>query len=298
MQQSIPLVGLSSAKSTTTSLSDQPSSKPASSADIAAVSPHVDCQSQFSQSQRPRRGGQCKVCLRQLSLTTTGVIHQHGRPCCPGTGQHPVEGSVIEVDHAARPVAANNDAVASDSSRPMRHDDFANALKSSRCLVLKRIPKASRYLAANTLSNVLSRVVNTSDSLEAWYDVLLFGHVCFGVPGQRGGKRHLSSLASKVNKALEAFPTNTRQPDSKTGAQVRKQNSKYNLAARVSEKLEDGDVRGAIRLQLVTIRLHHTATRRSPFFVSNTCRAPHHSTFHCRHRLMNHLAWLFKSLLF
>ena len=55
----------------------------------------------------------------------------------------------------------------------------------------------------------------------------------------------MSSLASKVNKALEAFPSNTR---SKTVTRVRKQASEYKLAARVSEKLEEGDIRGAIRL--------------------------------------------------
>ena len=182
-------------------------------------------------------------------MTSTGVIHQHGRPRCPGTGCQPVDGSVVETGHTVRPTAANYDVDAADSHlTPTSHQDFTDALKSSRFRVLKRIPKASRLLAANTLSDVLSRVINTPDSLEAWYDLLLFGHACFGVPGQRGGKRHMSSLASKVNKALEAFQTNTRQTHSNTVSQVRKKAGKYNLAARVSEKLEEGDVRGAIRL--------------------------------------------------
>ena len=76
------------------------------------------------------------------------------------------------------------------------------ALKSSWRRVLKCIPKASRLLAATTLSNVLSRVINT---LEAWYDLMLFGNVCFGLPGQRGGKCHMSSLPPRSTRHSKPF---------------------------------------------------------------------------------------------
>ena len=79
---------------------------------------------------------------------------------------------------------------------------------------------------------------------------MIFTYICFGVPGQRGGRRHLSSLASKVNAAVACFPA------SYVPVPVHRQNKPFksrqlpdvNLAARVSSKLEDGDIRRAIRL--------------------------------------------------
>ena len=68
------------------------------------------------------------------------------------------------------------------------------------------------------------------------------------VPGARGGKRHISSLASKVNKALDAYLSTTQSPQPVHQSNTRRASTTDNIAARISEKLDDGDVRGAIRL--------------------------------------------------
>ena len=64
--------------------------------------------------------------------------------------------------------------------------------------------------------------------------------------GQRGGQRHMKSLASKVNAAIGSFlvpltPVPRQKP-------FKNRSSSDNLAARVSSKLVDGDIRGANRL--------------------------------------------------
>ena len=77
-------------------------------------------------------------------------------------------------------------------------------------------------------------------------DLLMFSFTCFGVPGQRGGQRRLNSLASKVKAAIASFPASFSPVPQQKPPKIRP--SKDNLAARVSSKLEEGDIRGAIRL--------------------------------------------------
>ena len=121
-------------------------------------------------------------------------------------------------------------------------------LRRHRCRVLKRVPKASRIPAAEKLASTLQQVLANPDNIPKWTDLLLFTYSCFGVPGQRGGKRHLSSLTSKVNQAIANFPT-VYPPDSAGVRHSPKRRTKPDdLAARVSSKIEDGDIRGAIRL--------------------------------------------------
>jgi hypothetical protein len=120
-------------------------------------------------------------------------------------------------------------------------------LHQRRCRVLKRVPKASRIAAADKLAETLRRIVADPDCIDKWMNLLLFTFACFSVPGQRGGKRHLSSLASKVNQAVAAFPS-VIPPSSAVKQQKPPKSSNGNLAARVSSKLEEGDVRGAIRI--------------------------------------------------
>jgi hypothetical protein len=127
-------------------------------------------------------------------------------------------------------------------------EDIIDTIKAERCRLLKRIPKASRALAADKLATVLSRIIAKSDDKVAWCDLLRFSYACFAVPGGRAGKRHQQSLTAKVNIALNAYPNISQRPQSNQQPRRRRVGNADNIAARISEKLEDGDVRGAIRL--------------------------------------------------
>jgi len=77
---------------------------------------------------------------------------------------------------------------------------------------------------------------------------LLFSYTCLGVPGQRGGRRHKSSLATRVNKAVSDFPTVVQSSQGDRRQKLSASRSTSNFAARVSSKLEEGDVKGAVQL--------------------------------------------------
>jgi len=127
-------------------------------------------------------------------------------------------------------------------------EDIIDTIKAERCRLLKRIPKLSRTIADDKLATVLSRIIVKSDDRMAWRDLLLFSYACFAVPGGRAGKCHHQSLTAKVNNALNAFPNISQYPQSNEQPRRRRVGNVDNFAARISEKLEDGDVRGAIRL--------------------------------------------------
>jgi hypothetical protein len=81
----------------------------------------------------------------------------------------------------------------------------------------------------------------------------MFAKCCLKIPDGRGGKKFDTSLATKVNKNIAAFPSSFSVDAQSVNSNKRKQMFSQNadsqhLARRVSEKIEDGDVRGAIRL--------------------------------------------------
>jgi len=220
-----------------TTAADRPHKSPVSSQSTEKDST-ADC----------RRSGQCVQCLRVLSLTAAGLLHSHG-PGCSGSGKQPVVGSVTCVTlHSQRIVQSSTAATNCSSASPIRTSvDIMEQLRHRRVRVLKRVPKSSRIPAAEKLGETLRQVIDNPDCVDKWIDLLLFTFSCFGVPGQRGGKRHISSLASKINAAVASFPSTS--PSVRHPPQPAKlSHSPDNMAERVSSKLEEGDIRGAIRL--------------------------------------------------
>ena len=169
------------------------------------------------------------------------------------TGHPPVEGSVNNkpTNHSDKPVTAQHITT--------HQDEFIDTIKSERCRLLKRIPKDSRILAAEKLSTILERIITKPDDAMLWLSLLRFSHACLAVPGGRGGRRHLSSLAAKVNKALDAYLLSTTQILQPV-LHVRKRgpSTTDNIAARISEKLNDGASEEPSVWQPVKTRWLHT----------------------------------------
>jgi hypothetical protein len=133
----------------------------------------------------------------------------------------------------------------SSSSSTQSSADIMELLHHHRCRALKRVPKASRLSAAEKLAEVLRQIVADPDCVEEWLHLLTFSFSCFGIQGQYGGKRHLSSLASKVKAATAKFSAVSTTPVQQQKV-FKSRPPSDNIAARVSAKLEDGDIRGAV----------------------------------------------------
>ena len=214
---------------------------------VNAPKPMETSSSQTSHRSHEKKSGQCSVCLRVICLTSTGLIYKHG-PGCSGSSQQPIDGSVSNSQSTGSMESSlPNSTEATTKPGQKSSKEIIDLMLAKQGKILKRIPKASRILAAERFAKVLTEIINDADSVDKWIDLLLFGVVCFAVPGNRGGKKHCSSLATKVNQVLIGFPVNSETPNKANKLRNFKQNPS-SLAARVSNKLEDGDIRGAIRL--------------------------------------------------
>jgi len=139
----------------------------------------------------------------------------------------------------------------------MTSDDYLIRMRDGmRCRLLKRIPKGSRLAAAEKLTQLLTIVIANHNNLEAWIHLMLFPSCCLKVPGSRGGRKHKKALAGKLNQIIRLYPgkpvASNELPRAHRFAVAQKSFNKRTemerLAARVSEMLEDCDVKGAVRL--------------------------------------------------
>ena len=205
----------------------------------------MESSSQTSHRSHEKKSGRCSVCLCVICLTSTGLIYKHG-PGCTGSSQLPIDGSISN-SQSQGSFGSSIPSSTEATTKPCHESskEIIDLLLAKQGKVLKRIPKASRIFAAERFAKVLTGVISDTDSVDKWIELLLFGVVCFAALGNRGGKKHCSSLATKVNQVLISFPLNSETPNKANKPRNFKQNPS-SLAARVSNKLEDGDIRGAI----------------------------------------------------
>ena len=203
-----------------------------------------ECQS-TSQPQDPFRA-QCPICLRTMPLTKAGLIRVHSpvEDRCPGSRNPP-------------------------SSLPQRERTPAQDFRPRRPSVniLKRIPRASRGLAARMLATILD-LVSTDNSAATWDCLFQFAPRCLRVPKRSG---HCRSLASHVNQMIreEADPESPQQSSVK---QYRRQprDPLETLLVRVASKLEEGDFKGQSDLPAQKTPLQNPTTEPSRPLKTNT----------------------------
>ena len=109
--------------------------------------------------------------------------------------------------------------------------------------ILKRVPRASRNLAAKKLSSILDDVVSTNND-PSWDRLFRFAPRCLHTPKRGGRNWNLTAIVNRNirdegDQILAEKPTLKHQP---------KKNAAHTLAARVASKLEEGDFKGARRL--------------------------------------------------
>lgn len=114
--------------------------------------------------------------------------------------------------------------------------------------ILKRIPRASRGSAAKKLGGLLDAVVN-NNNLVSWSRLLYFAQCCLKIPTRRRGS---DSLASRVNNQIRSAslsPPSPTPPASRYKCKAPNARDPLEfLATRVSAKIEEGNLRGAVHL--------------------------------------------------
>jgi len=123
---------------------------------------------------------------------------------------------------------------------PAPADGFSHPQLVRRCI--KHIPKSARPACAQSYAQLLRRCTGNPHNLHAWEELLNFDRDVLAQP-TRGGKRH--NLASVIKKrTMEPHTADHEIVSHKT----KSTDAATLLANAVSAKIEDGNIRAAIRM--------------------------------------------------
>ena len=221
-------------------------------------------------SQASSNKGTCPVCkIANICLIAkSGTLRKHGHSgnnsACPGSygpPKHFVPASDVDSqrDPEQRPFQHNVD---DDHSAVSVQEDFNNFIirlssGSSSSPILKWIPKGARVAASTLLSKLIQAILDAPDDIKGWKRFLGFASACFAKPS-RGGKSR--NLTKSVLRQIASYSTETvlvHEQQEVTESNRKERNSgAFNhpvdvdsaIAKRAAAKLEEGNVKGAIRL--------------------------------------------------
>lgn len=209
-----------------------------------------------------KKCGSCRVCFatRQLHMKD-GTVHNHGPRSNPCSGSHqPPLPDSVQLRQVTSVTAASASADPEDtiparqlSSTPL---SIATAVLHPRCnnsLILKRIPKGARPSTANLLLKLIRDVLQHPLSTASWSKLFGFPSACLTKPIRGGKSRNLTTQIVKNvfqydQGAIElpSKPPGFHSPHRVNPAKT--QTHDEAIARMASVKLEDGDVKGAVRL--------------------------------------------------
>ena len=218
-----------------------------------------------------KKCGTCSVCFATRQLhNKDGTIHRHGPRNNPCTGSHqlPLSCSVqtqqtVNASQLVKPVASfpshlSQAAVikpacpisvltASDRPTVPLSDTIQHPVQCES--VLKRIPKNARAHVGNLLLKLLNDILQHPLSSVSWSRLLCFPTACLTKPCRGGKSRNLTSEIIKQVQNYEAGIDLGPDLLTRRKAQLCSvKDSEQQIAAMAAAKLEEGDVKGAVRL--------------------------------------------------
>ena len=185
---------------------------------------------------------------RQLHLKD-GTVHNHGprHNPCPGSNKPPLGASGPSI------VTLSSDRAAADSGRSADCAGTSDTAVAPRLgwspaesSVIKHIPKSARSLCASHLAGMLRDIVARPEVATNWISLFSWSSSILQPP-KRGGKRH--NLTNVVKKRISEFSTtNLSVPTAAGPVRHRSLSPAELLAQSIRSKLEEGNVRAAVRL--------------------------------------------------
>ena len=183
-------------------------------------------------------------------MTAAGLIRTHGPvdKRCPGSCRLPAPGT-SEVSHTVGPRGTDHPSLPPlPPATQLNHRSHQSPLKPIPPVrILKWIPRASREQAGMKLTTILEGVVSKND-VSAWERLLHFSARCLRVPTRCGRNWSLATLVNGQLKEEKDPPTTTINSSRRGKRRGKAKDPMESLGHRVSEKLEEGDFKGAVRL--------------------------------------------------
>ena len=198
-----------------------------------------------------KSSGLCSVCraTRQLHLKD-GTVHKHGprdNPC-PGSNKLPL--SVVQVSTCPATQSQSSGLPSVSQSLPSSSSTNQQSITVTwsppDLPIIKHIPKSARPACASLLAKLLRECTAHPSVAKNWLAVLNWNASILAVP-KLGGKLH--NVTTVIKKRIAAFP-DTVTSDQGSFSHPPKHNKPESslLAQAVSAKLEEGNLKAAIRI--------------------------------------------------
>jgi len=193
----------------------------------------------------------CSACNKDVRLRKSGRFFVHGpldarcrlSDCIPSSA-----GSQTQVSATA--VLANQ--ASSENNNRLLSD-----IMFFKGRILRFVPHGARVQWALTLTECIDRILLEPSEQSHWLRLMLAPSLCLKKP-ERGGRSRKTSLAGIVNKQCSAFRSSSdlyslAASDESSQRKIHKKaNDNSRLASAVSRKLDEADIKGAVRLLSTT----------------------------------------------
>src|SRR6218665_780341 len=208
-----------------------------------------------SQPKQPKPKGTCSHCLETGKLHSGGLLHLHGPRAtrCVGSNRPSLEhggGTIIQT----RDIGGEDDLTPRGDSHvaPSGVSNVANGEQLAhppyRGPMLKHICRGARPACARALASVLRDICVNPSSIESWSALLNFAPAILGQPPRAGKRRNMTTvIKARVEGWTKGSEMADAKLDSSTGARRQRSQEEKMLAA-IGSKLEDGNIRAAIRI--------------------------------------------------
>ena len=195
--------------------------------------------------------GVCSVChaTRQLHLRD-GTVHNHGPRDNPCAGSHrpPLVPTSQGCPTLSQQPSGSGASVSVPGSQSVQPDGQSTGVAWSPVdwRLIKHIPKSARASCAAHLASLLRNTVTHPEVAANWLAVFNWSGTILSVP-KRGGKKH--NLTSCIKKRVASF-SSLAVPDPEVRNPVKRKTCSpaLQLAQGVAAKLEDGNIKAAVRL--------------------------------------------------
>ena len=202
----------------------------------------------------PKDVGTCSVCWSTFKVQrATGHIHRHGHRNnpCPGSDQPPASVSAAQPSSYQSQQQANTPGAAtsnSTSATPTSSDTRAGERLSHPpwTTLVNRIPRAARPACRQLLTQIIRKIVSTPNDKAAFKELVHFGPVILAKPKRSGANRNMSNIINKRVATWDENLTLVRPREDRRASKKTTESSK--LAAAVTNKLEAGNFKAAVRI--------------------------------------------------
>ena len=209
-------------------------------------------------SNKTKLRGTCSRCNGEFRLQSDGNLYKHGHrgnPCI-GSASTPITGSIIQsqciqsqntnitTSQTVHAIVHGNQLPISINANTRDVDDFFDHPLHTQA-VIKNIPKSARRACSSLLAKLVQEVTDNPKAGCKWNALMSFAPKILGKPNRGGKKRNISSI---INKRIVAFPTATEQSEGIKKYNKRSCNSEELRAKLATAKIEDGNLRAAVRI--------------------------------------------------